>query len=161
MPFSKPCGYQPPTQYLMPGSFSTSEIMDKLPRGIRNNNPLNIRIGNGWVGECEENTDGSFEQFVCIHYGLRAGFVLLRRYIERYKLNTIAKIISRWAPSSENNTKKYIKSVAHLTGIDENKVIQFNDKKEMCNLVHAMVCVECATNIPIMDIEAGYALATN
>jgi hypothetical protein len=33
------------------------------PRGIRNNNPLNIRIGNDWQGERKPNTDGAFEQF--------------------------------------------------------------------------------------------------
>lgn len=135
--------------------------MDTVPRGIRNNNPLNIRIGNAWVGECEENTDGSFEQFVCIHYGLRAGFVLLRRYIERYKLNTIAKIVSRWAPSNENNTKRYIKLVVNFSGIKEDKVINFGDKSEMIKLVDAMIQVECGTAVCTRDIEAGYALATN
>ena len=30
-------------------------------RGIRNNNPLNIRVGNDWQGERKPNTDGAFE----------------------------------------------------------------------------------------------------
>lgn len=42
-----------------------------LPRGIRNNNPLNIKIGNDWKGEVP-NTDGTFEQFESMEYGLRA-----------------------------------------------------------------------------------------
>mgnify|MGYP007032335315 CR=1 FL=1 len=35
-----------------------------LPRGIRNNNPLNIRIGNVWLGEVQSPDDPEFEQFV-------------------------------------------------------------------------------------------------
>ena len=73
-----------------------------LPRGIRNNNPLNIRIGNKWVGEVKSPTDPSFEQFSCMPYGLRAAFIILRRYIEVYKLNTISKIVSRYYKSIVN-----------------------------------------------------------
>ena len=99
----------------MPGSYSTDNMEKIVPRGIRNNNPLNIRVGNHWLGEVEHPSDNEFEQFVCIHYGLRAAFVLLRRYIERYGLNTIPDIISRWAPSSENNTSAYIEKVVRLS----------------------------------------------
>ena len=38
------------------------------PRGIRNNNPLNIRVGNNWQGERKPNTDGAFEQFTTMQY---------------------------------------------------------------------------------------------
>ena len=71
-----------------------------IPRGIRNNNPLNIRIGNVWLGEVPNPTDHEFEQLVSMFYGLRAGFILLRRYIRRYHLTTVPDIISRWAPGS-------------------------------------------------------------
>ena len=46
-------------------------------RGVRNCNPLNIRIGNDWKGERPTNSDGVFEQFTDMHYGLRAAFILL------------------------------------------------------------------------------------
>ena len=77
-------------------------------RGIRNCNPLNIRIGNNWKGERPTNSDGVFEQFTDMRYGLRAAFILIRRYITKYKLCTIRAIISRWAPETENLTMAYI-----------------------------------------------------
>ena len=64
-----------------------------IPRGIRNNNPLNIRIGNQWLGERANPNDPAFEQFVAMEYGIRAGFVLLRRYIRHYKRTTVAAIV--------------------------------------------------------------------
>lgn len=133
--------------------------MAEIARGMRNNNPLNIRIGNAWRGERTENTDGEFEQFICIHYGLRAGFILLRRYIEHYKLNTITQIVSRWAPATENNTKRYIKNVMAMTGFAEDKQLNFGDRTEMVNLVSAMIRVECGITLPDADIIAGYELA--
>lgn len=128
------------------------------PRGIRNNNPLNIRIGNVWLGEVKENTDGEFEQFISLKYGLRAAFVLLRRYICHYRLNSIAQIVSRWAPSSENNTRKYIKFVSERVGIADYSVVDYYDKVTICKLVEAMAYYECGTSIPFDTIEKAYDL---
>ena len=52
-----------------------------LPRGIRNNNPLNIRKGNNWKGERPNQTDKEFEEFESMQMGLRAAFILLRNYM--------------------------------------------------------------------------------
>jgi hypothetical protein len=43
-------------------------------------------------------------------YGYRAGFVILHTYLV-HGLNTIEKIIVRFAPPTENNTENYITSV--------------------------------------------------
>lgn len=110
----------------------------KLPRGIRNNNPLNIRIGNNWQGEVAKPTDLQFEQFTEMKYGVRAAFKLLHNYIERYKLNTIEKIVRRWAPSSENNTEAYIKHVCEWTGFGRTQVLHTNKPFEMLWLLIAM-----------------------
>lgn len=131
----------------------------EIPRGIRNNNPLNIRIGNVWLGEVKENTDGEFEQFTSMLYGLRAAIVLLRRYLCHYHLNSIAKIVSRWAPSSENNTRQYINFVSKRLGIDNDVQIEFYDKGTICRLVEAMAYYECRTSIPIATIEKAYDLS--
>lgn len=129
------------------------------PRGIRNNNPLNIRIGNVWLGEVKENTDGEFEQFTSMIYGLRAAIVLLRRYICHYHLNTIAQIVSRWAPSSENNTRLYINFVSERLGIANDTQLDFYDKGTICRLVEAMAYYECGSSIPIDAIEKAYDLS--
>ena len=44
---------------------STSNSGNTLPRGYRNNNPLNIRINsaNNWAGKVSPNNDGNFAQF--------------------------------------------------------------------------------------------------
>ena len=58
-----------------------------LPRGIRNNNPLNIRRSKDqWKGMAEAQTDGAFVQFKTLEYGLfrhapRLGNVSSRRII--------------------------------------------------------------------------------
>lgn len=128
----------------------------KTPRGIRNNNPLNIRIGNSWQGEVENPTDKTFEQFTQMEYGLRAGFYLLRRYISRYHLNTISDIIKRWAPANENNTENYIKRVSLEVGLSPYEPIRFEDKKAMCKIVNAMVFVENGQRVDMGLIERGY-----
>ena len=130
-----------------------------IPRGIRNNNPLNIKIGNTWLGEVTDPTDPIFEQFVSMKYGLRAAFIILRRYIRVYKRKTIHDIITSWAPEVENKLKAYIDNVVQLTGLGEFEVIAYEDKETMCKLVRAMAKVECGQDIDVDIIMKSYDLA--
>jgi len=93
----------------------------KIVRCIRNNNPLNIRRGTArWKGMSKRDDDEDFEQFETMAYGWRAAFILLgRTYYEKYHLNTIQKIISRWAPACENKTDAYMMYVSINVGINE------------------------------------------
>ena len=133
--------------------------MHMIPRGIRNNNPLNIRVGNVWLGEVKNPTDPHFEQFNSMEFGLRAGFVLLRRYIRHYKRQTIEDIISSWAPSDENNTTAYIDTVVKVSGIPSNRILHYSNKDAMCKLVDAMCYVENGTHVSMEKISKGYDLA--
>ena len=96
-----------------------------LPRGIRNNNPLNIRRSKDqWQGLRAQQTDSAFCQFESLEYGWRAAFYLLTRtYYHKYRLYTIRKIISKWAPPNENLTATYIENVSRLTGIPPDEPI--------------------------------------
>ena len=96
-----------------------------LPRGIRNNNPLNIRKSKDkWKGLSLTQNDPSFCQFETLEYGWRAAFYLLTRtYYHKYRLYTIRAIISKWAPPCENNSKAYVENVSRLTGIDPDEPI--------------------------------------
>ena len=96
-----------------------------LPRGNRNNNPLNIRRSKDqWKGLADAQTDRAFCQFKSLEYGWRAAFYLLTRtYYHKYRLYTIRTIIRRWAPPGENNTEAYIANVSRLTGIDPDEPI--------------------------------------
>lgn len=130
-----------------------------IPRGIRNNNPLNIRIGNVWLGEVREPTDRDFEQFISMVYGVRAGFVLLRRYIRHYHRTTIPQVIAAWAPSNENNTTAYINRVCQVSGIERDVQLKFEDEDQMVALVDAMILVECGQHIQEKIIRDGYKFA--
>ena len=129
------------------------------PRGIRNNNPLNLRVGNNWKGEVSQPTDHTFEQFTEMKWGVRAAFIVLRNYIVRHKLNTIRKIITRWAPSNENNTQRYIDIVSQLSGINPTEAIRYEDKTTMVSLVDAMIRVECGQPVERRIIIKAYDLA--
>jgi len=108
-----------------------SIIIMSLPRGIRNHNPLNIRRSKDqWKGMAEMQSDRAFVQFKSLEYGWRAAFYLLTRtYYHKYRLYTIRGIISRWAPSSENNTEAYVENVSRLTGIDPDEPIGIPSEK--------------------------------
>lgn len=132
-----------------------------LPRGIRNNNPLNIRKGNNWKGEKSVQTDMSFEQFESMQYGIRAGFILIKRYMSGYSgltkpFNTIELIVKRWAPPSENATQAYIDHVSKETGISPKRALSFSNKKVMCDIVSSMIHVECGQLIDREMIESAY-----
>lgn len=139
-------------------------MMDKkLPRGIRNNNPLNIRKGNNWQGEVANPTDKEFEQFVSMQMGIRAGFKILKNYMTGYggrtkALTNIHDIIHRWAPPSENNCKAYIDSVCRFSGLHEYERLQFSDRNKMLALVDGMIRVECGQSVSLDIIASAYDL---
>ena len=131
----------------------------RIPRGIRNNNPLNLRVGNNWKGEVSQPTDHAFEQFTAMKWGVRAAFVVLRNYIVRHKCNTIRKIISRWAPSNENNTQAYIATVSQRANLKPDEVISFDNTCQMIALLLAMCFVENGQEISLDDVVEGWLLA--
>lgn len=88
-----------------------------LPRGIRNNNPGNLRHGEKWQGMATEQTDKAFITFVSPEYGIRAMVKLFATYRDRYGLTSIRDIITRYAPATENNTEAYISAVAKEIGM--------------------------------------------
>lgn len=130
-----------------------------IPRGIRNNNPLNIRIGNVWLGEVREPTDPDFEQFMSMVYGVRAGFVLLRRYIRHYHRTTIPQVIAAWAPSTENNTEAYISAVCQMSKISRDETLDYYNQDQMYRLMDAMIYHECGQHISEQHIRDGYRFA--
>lgn len=128
-----------------------------LPRGLRNNNPLNIRISaTNWKGKMVPSQDKAFEQFRDIYFGIRAGFCIMRTYINKYRLSTVAQVIARWAPECENNTSAYVRSVLNRSNISATERLQFNNKNQMCRLLWAMALVECG--MKYSDTSLRFAL---
>lgn len=111
------------------------------PRGIRNNNPGNIRIGDKWQGLAPNQTDPDFCVFVAPVWGIRAIAKILIGYDKR-GWNTVKKIISRWAPASENNTKAYIAAVAQAVGVEPDEVLDVDATHVMLPLVKAIISHE-------------------
>jgi len=99
-----------------------------MPRGIRNNNAGNLE-NNGieWNGLSEEQTDKRFYQFETAEYGIRALTKVLRTYYYKHGLNTVEKIISRYAPSVENNTQSYINSVSQALKVEPTQLLYLDD----------------------------------
>lgn len=128
-------------------------------RGIRNNNPLNIRHNrnNRWQGVYEQQTDPEFVRFASMQFGIRAGFIIIRNYMKQGHKD-VASIISRWAPSSENNTDAYIRHVCELSGLSPFQELRFEDKDTMVELVDAMIRVECGKPVDRNDIVKGYGM---
>ncbi|HEY3982499.1 structural protein [Cedecea sp.] len=116
-------------------------MQQNSPRGIRNNNPGNIRWGDDWKGlvPAAQRTDKSFCQFVKPEYGIRAMIVILRNYQRKHGLNTVSGIINRWAPTSENDTQAYISSVAQATGVSPDQRVDTRDSRLMMKLVQAII----------------------
>ena len=129
------------------------------PRGLRNNNPLNIRHNaDVFQGETKGN-DKSFKTFETMPYGYRAAFVTLATYNTR-GWNTIEKIISHWAPPTENDTEKYIANVEKWSGVPRSKELTATDSADYIMIVAAMSAMENGRNANISDIQAGFNLQT-
>ena len=97
-----------------------------IPRGIRNNNPLNIRRSKDqWQGMKKTQSDSSFCQFETFEDGWRAAFVLLTRtYYHKYRLYTIVSVktgISYYKVDLKALDRAYSVAFPKLTSINVNK----------------------------------------
>lgn len=111
----------------------------KTPRGIRLNNPGNIRISNTpWKGKIVPSSDAEFEEFTLPYYGMRAMARVLISYMTLRKADTIRLIVARYAPPNENNTESYVKSVAAATGFKPDQKLT-PDADTLTHLLRAMI----------------------
>lgn len=89
--------------------------MEKLTRGVRNNNPGNLRVSNvRWLGKIapSRKKDKEFEEFESVQWGMRAAVVNLNTMVCRTAgRTTVSSAIEAWAPPKENDTKNYIRLV--------------------------------------------------
>lgn len=131
---------------------------NELPRGLRNNNPGNIRRNSDvFQGEINPSRDKEFKQFKNMAYGYRAMYKILSNYYNKYQLNTIRKMISRWAPENENNTAAYVSLVSSYSGVGPDDLISF-DREQMIRIVAGMSRVENGIEAIMSDVIAGWNL---
>jgi hypothetical protein len=130
-----------------------------LPRGIRNNNPGNIKTGITWQGAIGD--DGTFVIFQDVTWGIRALATDLGNKINKGE-NTITAIISVYAPPSENQTGAYIAAVSADSGIDANTPLTM-DQATLHSLIRAIINHEngAAASVEYIsdaDIDQGIGL---
>lgn len=131
------------------------------PRGIRNNNPLNIRINDEkFRGEVIPSADKSFKQFTSMAYGYRAAFRMIRTYYNKRGLKTIREIINRWAPPIENHTDIYVNTVSKYAGYPADEIIDLNDEPLFKKIIAGMHIQENGVKFPPNKefIDEGYRL---
>lgn len=143
--------------------------ISKRMRGIDNNNPGNIRVGNNqWLGLVTDpdlflpNQKGEREFCVFYHpkYGVRAMVILLLNYQRKYRLKTIEQLIQRYAPGNENNTVEYIRSVSADSGIGAKEEIAIADYYTARRIIVAMIKHENGVQpYPDEVIEVGLGMA--
>lgn len=129
-----------------------------MARGIRNKNPLNIeRTGDKWQGMADDqSSDSRFVVFEHEVYGIRAAARILKNYSQR-GIDTIAEIISTWAPNSENDTAAYIAAVSNKSGIAASDYVGETDYPA---ILAAMIEVENGYNPYSRElIEEGVRIA--
>ena len=142
-----------------------------MKRGIRNNNPLNIRhSADKWQGARINQTDKSFVQFETMAYGYRAAWMVLESYWKHFKQQgqpfTVRNIIHRWAPPEENDVDAYVKTVLNITSLGGNERLPRPytgyQLEKLTRLLLAMTVVECGLPADKVDVDAiwqGYDLA--
>src|SRR3954463_6825023 len=109
-------------------------MSELIPRGIRNNNPANLRHSkNVWQGAASEQNDPDFVTFITPIMGIRAVMKILQNYYNKHALSTVWEMISRFAPPSDNNpTDIYASHVAAHMGVNVNDEINIiNDSAMM------------------------------
>ena len=138
-----------------------TEADKRTIRGLRNNNPLNIRRNpaNKWVGQAPEQKDREFVTFISMPYGIRAGVIILMNYWDKRGLRTVREMIATWAPPSENDTDAYVRQVCLLSGLEANATADVYDPDTLFILLDAMIVVECGVRLPESVIREGMALA--
>ncbi|EBC7109707.1 lytic transglycosylase [Salmonella enterica] len=127
-------------------------------RGERNNNPGNFNFA-GQAGATLERPGGRFARFETAFDGLRALSRQLVLYAGR-GINSVEKIISTWAPASDNNnTAAYIQAVSQRLGVNPQAALNINDPQTMSALMSSIIHHENGRNIYSKELIGKAAVA--
>lgn len=118
---------------------------DKTPRGIRNNNPGNLRSA---VGPDFKTTlvDG-FAHFETMENGCRSLFYLINQYYTHLGLRTLDAFIGRYAPASENDVAMYVREVGKRLALNPLSIrttdLFLNRPWRAIDMARAIIAIEC------------------
>lgn len=115
-------------------------------RGIRNNNPGNIKF----AGQKGATSDGVFAQFRTPFEGLRAIARQLLRYYDGKTtgkpLQSVSDIVGTWAPPTENDTLAYIAHISQMLGVTPDAQINLRDPNVMATMMNGIIQKENKRN---------------
>lgn len=129
----------------------------RQPRGIRNNNPLNIEAGNFTASQAGfQGSDGRFAKFATPEQGYAAADNLLGVYSDKHGINTIQGVINRWAPANDGNpVSAYAASVARDVGVAPDQPLDLKNPQVRAAVSSAMAKFENGKAVPrSTDISA-------
>lgn len=125
--------------------------MTTEPRGIRNNNPGNLNFANQEGAVLEPRTafvrSPRFAKFQTMDAGIVALLKQLKLYFSR-GIDTVASIIGKWAPPTENVTSAYISYVAQSMRVGKDEPLH-DGANNLAELA-----------IAIMHLENGRAVSS-
>ena len=129
-----------------------------LPRGIRLNNPGNIRKGrSNWQGMAAAQLDPDYVTFEAPKWGIRALARLLNNYHASGR-KTVREMINRWAPPTENDTGSYVRHVSQLLGVNPDAALAW--PAQLAPMVSAIIRHENGFNpYTATEISEGIKLA--
>ncbi|KML21386.1 lytic transglycosylase [Leclercia adecarboxylata] len=140
------------------GEDEPDQIGQAAKRGERNNNPGNLNFA-GQAGAELERPGGRFARFETAFDGLRALSRQLVLYAGR-GINSVEKIISTWAPASDNNnTAAYIQAVSQRLGVNPQAALNINDPQTMSALMSSIIHHENGRNIYSKELIGKAAVA--
>lgn len=140
------------------GEDEPDQIGQTAKRGERNNNPGNLNFA-GQAGAELERPGGRFARFETAFDGLRALSRQLVLYAGR-GINSVEKIISTWAPASDNNnTAAYIQAVSQRLGVNPQAALNINDPQTMSALMSSIIHHENGRNIYSKELIGKAAVA--
>jgi hypothetical protein len=128
---------------------------------INFNNPGNIekRVTTIWQGAIYPGDSARFVTFESLPFGYRALYKVLLTKI-RGGTNTIRKIITSYAPPSDNNpTEAYVNYVSSTTGIPPDNIITSDLTNDIFKIGHAISRFETGIIPPSDAIIQGFNMA--
>ena len=102
-------------EFLESANIPSDLNIQKLTRGVRNKNPMNIvalSSKNPWLGQVGRD-DHYHAVFETYEHGLRAGYLTLKNYYEKKSIRTLYGITSRFC---EGDALKYAKFIGKQLG---------------------------------------------
>ena len=109
-------------------------------RGLRNNNPCNLKSSKNTKWDGQVGSDGKFIIFESPEYGIRACAKNLKNYQHKNGLDTLRSMVYRMGPPHENNTKKYVRNLSNIVGVSPDEKI--NVLKHLPEIIKGIIFLE-------------------